>query len=101
MKIEVKGLELSTTEALTDHAIHRLGISLAHQADAVSRVVVRLRDDNGPKGGVDKRCTMEATVLGHGTEVAEAQSADLYEAIDAAARRLGRSIERTLERHRS
>lgn len=101
MRIDVKGLDFTATEAIQEHAARRLSISLSHHADAVSRVVVRLRDDNGPKGGVDKRCHMEATLLGHGTEVAEALSADLYEAIEAAARRLGRSVERAMERSRT
>lgn len=98
MKIEIKSTGFSTTEALREHVGRRLGNALARRADGIQRVVVRMSDENGPRGGIDKRCRIEVVLRGHSPQVAEAVAGDLYAAIDAASRRLGRAVDRSFER---
>jgi len=69
--------------------------------DSVTAAVVRLRDVNGPRGGVDKACRIVVRVRGRGTSVAEAVDRDLYAAIDAAVAKLGRSMRRRSRRRRT
>ena len=44
--------------------MRRLAYSLNHGRDVISRVVVRLADVNGPRGGVDKCCGIEVRLKG-------------------------------------
>ncbi len=98
MRIEIRSAGFSTTEALREHVGRRLGSVLARRADAVRRVIVRMSDENGPKGGIDKRCRIEAILLGQPLQVVEAVAGDLYSAIDSASRRLGRALDRSGDR---
>jgi ribosome-associated translation inhibitor RaiA len=58
----------------------------------IQRIEVRLVDENGPKGGVDRRCVARAR-LDDGTQViAEAKATLVPIAIDRALRRIARRI---------
>lgn len=98
MRIEIRSTGFTTTEALREHVWRRLGSVLSRRADGVQRVVVRMSDENGPKGGIDKRCRIEVVLQGHPCQVVEAVAGDLYSAIDSASRRLGRTVHRSFER---
>ena len=56
---------------------------------------------NGPRGGVDKRCQMQATLNGVGEIVIEDTQADLLKAISRAAERIGHKVLHRLERVRT
>ena len=43
-------------QELRSHIERRVGFALLRFTDALSSVLVRLDDLNGPKGGFDKRC---------------------------------------------
>ena len=98
MRIEIRSTGFTTTEALREHVWLRLRSVLSRRADGIQRIVVRLGDENGPKGGIDKRCRLEAVLHGLPLQVAEAEASDLYSAIDAAVKRLGRAMDRTFDR---
>jgi len=59
---------------------------------------VRLADVNGPRGGVDKCCGIEVRVKGASTIAIDDTQADLYVAIDRAAERTGRTLDRRMAR---
>lgn len=59
-----------------------------------------LLDVNGPKGGTDQRCTIEAYVRGLGRMVATAAAVDAAGATRAAVRRLVRRIREQYRRRR-
>ncbi len=98
MRIEIRSAGFSTTEALREHVGRRLRIALSRRADGVQRVVVRMSDENGPMGGIDKRCRIEAVLRGLPLQVVEAVAGDLYSAIDSATKRLGRALDRSFDR---
>ena len=51
MRIDVQGLGFPLTAALLNHTERRLRFALTRTSDRISRVVVRLGDSNGPRGG--------------------------------------------------
>lgn len=100
MMIEVRFHGIESTEALRDHATRRGHFHLSRFAGEVTAVLVRLVDENGPKGGVDKRC--QVTVRGPrlGSLTLDETGADTYSALDLALERIGRSAGRELARAR-
>lgn len=88
------------THALADHVRRRLGFALRHYSDRMQRVSVRLGDENGPRGGVDKFCRIHVHLIGAPAALAEDVGADLYAAIDRAADRIGGVVGRHLDRTR-
>ncbi len=48
-------------------------------------VAVRLADDNGPRGGVDKRCVLRVHLAGMRVTVITERAVDVYAALEAAA----------------
>ena len=64
----------------------------------VRRIRVHVADVNGPRGGIDKRCRIQATVNGLGEVVVEDTEQNLLQAISKAADRLGRKVMRRLAR---
>jgi ribosomal subunit interface protein len=101
MNLEIRGVELDPTPALREHVSRRLAFALSRFSGRIKDVEVRLRDENGPKGGVDKVCRIKATCHGLPTLVVEAVGSDLYGAIDVAADRAGRALGRALRRQTS
>ena len=98
MQIEIQARGFKLTEALRTQAERRVRFALGSTSGRVRSVVMRLVDENGPRGGVDKRCTIRAALPGVPPVVIEQQEADLYVAIDRAADRAGRAVARRLER---
>ena len=85
MRIDIQGRGFSLTAPLLDHTQQRLRFALTRSRDRIKRVVVRLGDTNGPRGGEDKFCKIQV-VLEHSPPVLiEDTGADLYAVIDRAA----------------
>jgi hypothetical protein len=61
--------------------------------------MVRLVDENGPRRGVDSRCSMTAHLVDGRRIFVEASAAWPFVAITQAAHRLNESIRRELGRH--
>ncbi len=97
--IQARGFEL--TESLRNHCERRLLFALGSAGSKVRGVSIRLSDENGPRGGSDKRCTIRAILHGSPPAVVVQDGADLYVAINHAANRLARTISRRTERTRS
>jgi ribosome-associated translation inhibitor RaiA len=76
----------------------KLGMKLGKFARAVERVSVRVRDVNGPRGGVDKLCTIKVVLARLPTVVVEQKHASLQAAIDAALRRTEVAVRRSVQR---
>jgi ribosome-associated translation inhibitor RaiA len=100
MHIDIHTQGFTLTTGLREHVEHRLAYALSHAGASITRLTVRLSDVNGPKGGEDKRCLIEARLKQIPAVVIEDVEADLYVAIDRAAERAGRTLARRLARQR-
>lgn len=100
MKIDIRGLGFPLTEALREHADRRFRFALARRSESLEAVLVRLGDENGPRGGVDKTCRADLRLRGQAPLVVEAKDTDLYAAVDRAAGRAARALDRELDRAR-
>ena len=76
----------------------KLGRKLGKFARAVERVSVRIRDVNGPRGGIDKLCAIKVTLTGLPSVVVQEQHASLQAAMDAAMQRVERTVRRAVKR---
>jgi putative sigma-54 modulation protein len=98
INIQARGFEL--TDGLRQHTERRLQFAIDWAGDEVRTVKVRFSDINGPRGGNDKRCSIQIPIAGQRDVMVEDTEADLYVAIDRAADRIERTLARKLERTR-
>lgn len=101
MDIEIQAHGFAVTDALRAHVTKRVGAALAPFKRHVRRVVARLADENGPRGGYDKTCRIGVSVGGAPDVFAADTRPDLYSAIDFAADRLAAALARRLDRRRN
>lgn len=78
----------------------RLGAKLGKFAESIERVSVRVKDVNGPKGGIDQVCHIKVTLSGLPSVVFEAQDASLEVAINKALTGAERYVRQALRRRR-
>ncbi len=74
----------------------RLGTKLNKFATSIERTTVRVRDDNGPRGGVDITCTIKVVLRGLDSVVYESTGTEMREAFDVAAAGVVRAVTRAL-----
>jgi ribosome-associated translation inhibitor RaiA len=99
MQIDIQARGFRLTDELRTRAERRVRFAFGSASGRVRSVAMRLADENGPRGGLDKRCTIRAILPGAPAVIVEQQDADLYVAIDRAADRAGRAVSRRLERN--
>ena len=64
MQIDIQARGFRLTEGLRTQAVRRVRFALGSTSGRVRSVVMRLADQNGPRGGADKRCTIQANLTG-------------------------------------
>lgn len=96
----VRGARSETTEALREYAARRLSFAVRRFEHRVRHLTVRLVDENGPRRGVDSRCSIKAELIDRGQLFVDATAAWPFSAITGASRRLGEALRRESERHR-
>jgi len=100
MQIDIQARNFPLTKAIQGYIERRLGFALSTRDEHIQRIMVRLSDINGPRGGADKCCHIHVLLPHLPDVVIEDTEADLYAAIDRAADRAGRTVGRRLARHR-
>jgi ribosomal subunit interface protein len=98
MQLEIHARGFSLTHALREYARARFAFALDRLRHGVRHVVVRLSDLNGPRGGRDKRVQVQVGVIDASEVIVRDTDADLYAAIDRAAERVSRGVQRRLGR---
>lgn len=88
--------------AVTDSNIQflhrRLHFALDRLSDSIQRVIVRLSDINGHRGGIDKRCHLQVQLQGMPDVLIEDVQPDLYLAITRSVERAARTVTRRIAR---
>ena len=100
MNFDIQCLGFPMTPPLADHTARRLRFALTHHSDRIKRVVVRLGDANGPRGGDDKFCRIQVYLMDAPVAVIDENGPDLYAVINRAADRVGRVVVKHLDRLR-
>ena len=98
VRIQIQSLAFPLTAALLDHTERRLHFALTRIRDGIRRVVVRLGDANGPRGGDEKFCRIHVFLENAPPVLIEDSDGDLFAAIDRAAERAGRNVVKGLYR---
>ena len=100
LRIEVlsHGTRTDTIEALREYAARRLSLAVRRFSHRIDHVTVRLADENGPRRGVDSRCSIAVELAGGGQLFVEAIAAWPFAAVRLAARRLSDALRRNADR---
>jgi hypothetical protein len=96
--VRVDGVALSN-ERRAD-VRHKLGMKLGKFAWSIERVTLRAKDANGPRGGMDKECTVKVVLSGRPSVVVRRRNAALHVAIEEALDAVGEAVHRSLGRRR-
>lgn len=98
MHIDIQSQGFRLSEGLREHVERRLRFAFGATSARIRTIAVRLTDENGPRGGTDKRCVIRVSVPGAPPLLTEQYESDLYVAIDRASDRAGRTLARWLGR---
>lgn len=101
MQIEIRSLNDSVEHPQRAYVERRLLFALGRFGSRIRRVLVRLEDLNGPRGGLDKRCHIEARLAGRGMLVVDVRDVELEPAVSRAASRIARRVRDELTTRRS
>jgi ribosomal subunit interface protein len=101
MQFEIASPDFPITEAIRERVQTKVQKALNHFEDRLGQVHVGLTDVNGPRRGEDKRCRIECNIQSLCRLAVEDTQRDLYAAIDQAAERMGRAVERQITKRRT
>ena len=95
MAILFKDLEVSASDR--ERIENRIRVALTRFTPLVRGLTVTISDENGPRGGIDKKCRLVVR-LHAGTVVVNEQADAVMEAVTLAAERAARSVARVHHR---
>lgn len=101
MRIQIFARNVSLTPSWEEFIERRLTFALERFASRIQDVVVRIQDLNGPRGGIDQQCQIDARILPSAWKSAKGTGADLGAAISSAVDRIARCIRTDLDRRRT
>lgn len=98
MQIQINDPHEQVPDALARHMEETANDKLSHLAARLTRIEIHVKDLNAAKGGVDKRCLIEARPRGLDPLVAEHDAETVREAFRGALERIERVLEHRLDR---
>jgi len=98
MRLEIVSRGLSLSEALRNRLERRAQFALGRFAAVIRAVQVSLLDENGPRGGVDKRCRVLLSPRRGKPIVVEGCGDELQPLVDRTLERAGRTLARAVKR---
>jgi hypothetical protein len=96
MRLDIFAANVTVDDTVRAYVERRVGSALGRLGRRVTRVQVILADLNGPRGGIDKRCRVVASLLRLGWVAVDHRAAGWVAAIHGAAGRLVRRMRRRL-----
>jgi ribosome-associated translation inhibitor RaiA len=94
----IRAGQADTTDALREHAARKLSFALRRFRDRIRRLTVRVVDVNGPRKGVDSRCSIAADLVDGRRLFVAATEAWPFAAVTHAVSRLGEAMGRSHNR---
>src|SRR5688572_6765988 len=101
MKLEIRRRGVAVTESLRDYLKDRLRTALGRFGRRIGLVRAYLRDSNGPRGGLGKKCRVVVELPPRGRVVVTGVDVDVRAAIHEAASRAGVALERHVKRRQA
>lgn len=98
MKIDIQSRGFALTDSLLSYAQRRAQVAMSYCSGHINRMVIRLSDINGPRGGADKRCHIQVVLAGIPDVVVQDTEENLYDAIDRAVDRTRRAVRKKVDR---
>jgi putative sigma-54 modulation protein len=98
MKLILHAKGIAMTRSLESYVERAVLFSLGRFARRIRKIVVRLLDVNGPRGGPDKQCRIQVDLGRLGTSMVAEVDPRIETAVDLAADRAGRTIVRRVDR---
>lgn len=100
MNLVMQARNMRLSDRMREWMERRLAFALERFAPQLGEVRAVIEDENGPRGGTDKHCTIEARLKSTGRVIVDVKDADAKSALSRAADRLARRIRDTIERRR-
>ncbi len=100
MNIDIQTSGMKASPGLRRFIRRRVDFAFSTRSDQIGRILVRLADVNGPRGGDDKSCLVQVRMPGQPDVIIENIESNLYVAIHRAIDRAGWTAARKLERQR-
>jgi ribosome-associated translation inhibitor RaiA len=97
MQIDISSPHIPLYDSLKEYIWATLEPLDHHSGDGIRIINVRLSDVNGPKGGQDKVCRLQARILNQPSVNSEGRDSDLGVAIRLAARRMDRALSSVID----
>lgn len=94
----IRDARADTAETLREYAVRRLSFALRPFDRRIQRVIVRLVDLNGPRRGIDSRCSITADLTDGRRIFVDATTAQPFASITRAAGRLSEAMRRRFRR---
>ena len=101
MILEVQRKGIAVGKSMLDAIAKHIDGALERFAGRIRRVTVCLSDTNGPRGGVDKDCSIAVQLVRGKTLRAKRSDTSLLAATSLAVDRVTHAVRRELERRRS
>lgn len=98
MRVMLRHTNIPISEPLADHINRKIGQAVRRFQDRIHLALVRITDENGPRGGIDTRCRVIVELSHGGHILVEATAEDAYRAVTQVASRLHRQVGRAISR---
>ncbi len=98
MQLEVRGVNYQLDDGLKAHIERQLKNALGRFAARIQRLSLRMTDVNGPRGGVDKSCSIAVELIPRGQVLVKGAGDNPFALIADAAKRVRSAVRRELKR---
>jgi putative sigma-54 modulation protein len=95
IEVVIRTGHTDTNDALREYVVRRLSFVLRRFSHRIRRLTVRLADVNGPRGGLDSRCSIAADLYDGQRLFVHATAAWPFASVTQAASRLGGAVRRS------
>jgi putative sigma-54 modulation protein len=100
MQYRIQARNLSVSRSLFEHVRRRFGSALDRLSSRIAHAQVRFEDENGPRGGRDKSCTLVLRLVGGGVVQLRERSDCPFGAVDRLSTRAKAAVTRRIEKLR-
>lgn len=100
MRTEINFRKINRSKEITDYINSRISSAFSRAEDNIESTSLTVSDINGPKGGIDKECTIIIKAAGIKSIVISEQQSKIYAAIDRCISRASQSLMKQLQRRK-